>query len=382
MLDKSRGAVACSHCRALGQTPAVCPYCRRPICEACGRADDGEGCPAPRPLELRLGTGNRLLDLDESGRYGVVDHVLGNRTMVRLEDRAPLKPELRPRSYAGQDVSYRGDVAVAGDKLVLPAATYTVHSQGDRTWYEWHQGLLYVTPIVPGPVPRFIQIPTTDPVKQVLTTRDGRFVALVYEDAFVIVDLEERDDASVIRGERAAQLVRTKGELIHSLCIDSALGLVAVGLFGRVEIYSIEGARLRGSFRVDDDDVTCVNLGGSRGAAVAGKRLRVLQADAEAPPRTWRELRSEKLKLRGELDQREISLSHDGALLALRRKRKQVLVLDLGGGADQLIEAHTDRVCLVRFIEGGDRLVTADKDNRVSFWPRLEGRLVTGTSGT
>ena len=48
--------------------------------------------------------------------------------------------------------------------------------------------------------------------------------------------------------------------------------------------------------------------------------------------------------------------------------------LDSGGG--QLLSSHTDDVVLVRFVDGGRRLITADEDNRVIIWPREAERIV------
>jgi hypothetical protein len=69
-LSKTRGAVGCAHCQSLDATGS-CDICGRPICVTCA-VDTLSTCPEPAALSLSMGSGRRLLSVDEHGHLALV----------------------------------------------------------------------------------------------------------------------------------------------------------------------------------------------------------------------------------------------------------------------------------------------------------------------
>jgi hypothetical protein len=370
MLEKARGAVVCGHCHG-PDADTICPYCRNAVCERCL---DSERCPEPHPWEQRLGLGRRLLGIDESGRYGVVSYALGGTAVVR---------ELRSgKEVAGLlgvheelQVEYPDEPGVNGGVIARVAWSYRTTQIGDDQWQVDRVSPLLLVGRVEGERIhdlRFVPRPARHVSMRVLLTADGRTAALVSASH---VDLVEID------GQRPARVVDPKGQMIHCAAVSETADLLAVGIFGRVLLYRLSSGAPVGSVAMEGENVTTVALGGDRLAAVTEeKQLQILQRTRRAGDKDeWETIHASELGHRGALTDVETSLSPDGKLFATRHKRKQVLVLDLDGRRSQLLKGHTDRVNLIRFVSGGRLLVSADKDNRVRYWPRSEQRIITGS---
>lgn len=367
MLEKTPGAVLCGHCHALGAED-FCRFCRRPVHRGCLDSPD---CPEPHPRELRLGLGARLRDIDEEGRLGRVGHVLGGEDLRELASRA-LVGEVWPEAeHRGLPVAYLPPVAFGPGVVVCNAATYTLEevSDGQRIRV-YHHPLLAQARVTEDPDLRLVPRPRLDLEPQrLLVTRGGRTAALVSTSRFDVVDLE---------GRRAAVVVDLKGEVIFDLAISAEMDLAVAAVFGRLRCFRLGDGQLLGALRLEDGDVTSVALGGGRLAAVTEEqRLHVRQVGGGRPD-GWASALDTDVEARGHISPGQIALSHDGRLLALRQRRKRVLVINVESGERQTLRGHTDAVCLVRFIAGGRVLVTADDDNRVRFWPRSGDRIVSG----
>jgi hypothetical protein len=367
LLDKTPGAVACGHCRGLG-ADAPCPYCRRPVCKRCLT---GKGCSAPHPIELRLGRGLRLRAVDEQGELGFASFLMNDDGHPRhLASGATLGGH--PTRYRELPLRYFGPCAFGNGQLAQRCATYRSEPEWDdeAPCIDVHPLLLLATPTAEGLTEtRLLPRPERplDQDQRLFLTR--RHAVIVYAEGFEILPLEAPDDAYPVRLRK----------VIHGMDVDPELGLVAVGLFDGVAFFSLGDGEHLGTRLLGDGNVCAVALGGGRVAAVGESgALRVFAIAREVPPRNWEDLSPVALRGAADLGAEELDITADGALVALRRKRKDVLAVHLPTGQRQVIGGHTDRVHFVRFIDGGQRLVTADKDNRVMIWPRAEERLITG----
>jgi hypothetical protein len=358
-LEKTRGAVTCAHCQTVaGEAGAVCPFCRRPVCGPCSAAGT---CSEPQPRELRLGLGLRLAAVDDRGRWGIAVPAasLGDPLLVDLDSgqRSAL-PEA-----AAVWFEENGPFALAGGRLA-----WWQHISGGQLGeldQHWHTVQETALPMPMGRFHRIIDLPA----RYVALLDDGRTISAT-EDTVMAYDIER---------DRELWRTRLQLEVVKAFAVSARLGLVALGLFSRLAILRLDtGERLGGIYLVDED-LGCVALGGDRVAALtAPGHVRVFAVDRARPPHQWETVHESQASAFGQLAPSDASLSDDGLLLALRRRRRQVEVIRVESGERQLIRRHTDRVILVRFVRGGQMLVTADKDNRVCFWPRAGDRIVTG----
>jgi len=326
----------------------------------------------PHPRELRLGLGWRLRDIDEEGHLALVGHVLGGQQVRELASKTVVAEIWPGARHNGRPVAFLSPMAVGPDMLVRRAATYavTVDLDGSETLV-YHDPLVALAPIASGQVQelRLVARPRQELAERLLLARDGQTAVLVSASRFDVIDLS---------GRRPAQIMDLKGEMMFDLAISSEMRLAVAAVFGRLRCFDLDSGQLRGSIRLEDHDVTAVALGGGHVAAVTAELgLHVRRAGTGSPEGWVRTLRTD-VDVRGRLAPAELAVSHDGRLVALRHRRKQVLVIDLASGERQLLGGHTDAICFVRFVAGGRLLVTADDDNRVRFWPRLEDRIVTG----
>jgi len=369
MLEKSPGAATCGHCHGLG-ADTLCPYCRHQVHRACL---DSERCPVPHPWERRLGLGWRLRDIDEEGKLARLGHVLAMKgwEVRELESGEAVGPWpiMHHRSLP---VAYLPPLAVGTGFLVHRAATFTVEDRGgDSPVTVYHHYLLAKARLSAGEVEQPELVPRPPDVfnpERLLLGRDGRTAVLASDSRFDSVDLA---------GQRPAHVVDLKGEMIIDLAISSEMGLTVAAMFDRLSFYELESGRPRGAIRLGEE-LTTVALAGGRVAVVTAEgELGVYEVGA-GPPDSWSRLMWTEMGLRGNLAPGQLALSHDGRLVALRHRRKQVIVIDLTSGDRQVLGGHTDTVCFVRFISGGRVLVTADDDNRVRYWPRVGDRIISG----
>src|SRR4051794_11631086 len=81
MVARGPGAVGCAHCARLGGD-IPCPVCKHLVCSAC--AADWATCSQPSGRVFRLGATARIIDVDPSGRYGIVARWWGRLKVVDL----------------------------------------------------------------------------------------------------------------------------------------------------------------------------------------------------------------------------------------------------------------------------------------------------------
>ncbi len=337
--------------------------------EACLAA---EGCPVPHPVELRLGRGKRLRQIDETGRFGAVGSIFGgDAELLDLISRQSL--DSLPGEYQANLVEYMGGWAVGRELALRAAATYfkreLASEQFERVYVD---PLLYVARITPhGLVEgRFLERPDQPLGYRMRVSRDSRWAVWSGDSRFDIIDLEQRIKP------RSMDL---KGQMVFDLALSSSMDLVALAQWGQANFFGLSDGWRVGKLRRENDDFTCVLLGGGRVVYfTGGKSYSVFRVDRKTYPDKWERVAQGKIKASGQIRARDASLSPDGKLLAVRRRKKEAWVLDLESGNEQILTGHTDRINLVRFINNGRRLITADDDNRVIIWPRQEDRIISG----
>ena len=355
MLDKTKGAVGCGHCLGLG-AGETCPKCGQLVCLACL---EGDNCSVPRPVELRLGIGARLREVDPSGAVGVVSTWSGGARVVALDDGNILEDISWWKRSTDVDTFTMGGhwpLLVAPDRLM------------------WVHGDL-------GRFPRILTKELGADAQQVWrvdgwnrpreaclvqVTEDGRRGIVVRADHKLdVLDLEEMQLLGVL-GERR--------QIIQSCAASAAMDLMAVGGFRKAAFYRLHDLERLGSRTIGEGEVDWIGLGGGRAAMISDDgQMEVAEVDPARPPHVWRRLRSVNLDANIEP---VADLSPDGMLLALRLKRKQVEVFNLSAGTQQTLCGHTDDVVLVRFANDGEKLITADEDNKVMIWPRAGERIL------
>jgi WD40 repeat protein len=63
------------------------------------------------------------------------------------------------------------------------------------------------------------------------------------------------------------------------------------------------------------------------------------------------------------------AFSPDGALLATTSYDRTVRVWNLAEGTSRVLRGHTASVEVVKWIDGGERLLTASRDGTLRIWP-------------
>ncbi len=350
MLDKSHGAVGCGHCKGLGATQ-TCEKCGLVVCAACLSAGN---CSVPQPVELRLGMGARLREVDPSGRVGVVSRWPGGTRLVELASGEAIEDLSWWRRSTKVDTFTMGGhwPVLLGTDLLM-----------------WVSGAEFRVPrLMTKDVGAKVQLehridgwkgPREACLVQV--TADGsRGVVVRADHKLDVLDLEQMRLLGVL-GERR--------QIIQSCAASSAMGLIAVGGFRKAAFYKLRDVERMGSRTVGEGEVDWIGLGGSRAVMISDDgHMEVAEVDQTRPPHLWK--RQREVNLASNITPLA-DLSPDGALLALRMWRKAVEVFNLSTGDRQTLRAHTDDVVLVRFVDEGRRLITADEDNRAMLWPRM-----------
>lgn len=362
MLEKTSGAVGCYHCQTLG-ADETCPICKRPVCEQCAT---GDTCPVPHRRQLRLGLGKRLRSVCPDGTRGVVSGWIGGTALVDLTRKERIAPLAYVRFGAG---SGPWPMMATTERVVAAAVTMTGPAYmlvGAPEGRGMHQVDL---PVAPGMSEKLF-------ILRLAVSEDGALAAAVRSD--LTVDLVDLTRPALLGS------VKEQGEAVQSVALCAGLDLMVLGLYGRLRVYRISDRQHLGTLspRDLDGDVAWVGLGRGHLAAVAGNgRCVVYEVRRDASPSSWP--RALELALAPSSSAADVvgeqprgtrrvvaDLSPDGQLLAVRQGKRYLKVFPVSGGEPAVLEGHTDRICLIKFVRQGKLLVTADYDNRVFYWPR------------
>ncbi len=360
MLEKTHGAVGCSHCQGLG-ADQTCPMCRRPVCQACLAP---ETCPDPSVRELKLGLGARLRDVDCRGRRGLVASWTGSNRLVDLATGKVLirKLPLTTRGPWSRPL-LMGDSVVSIQSSPLGASLYT----GLRVTRLDDMVSTRITPA--GSL-------AVDFTKAMAKSEDDRLALVVRSDETV-------DVLDVAQGIPVGRF-SVPGQVVHSAAVCSGSDMLALGTYGRVTLFRVSDQQRLGTCRTfDDGNVVWVGLGRRRAAAITEhSRCTIMEIAPSVAASRW-----ERRRLywthsppgsyipRYPDEAVRTCLDPEGELLAEPYK-KSVLVYKLKTGKETRLDGHTDTVSLARFVLGGRMLVTADNDARVRLWPRVGEELM------
>lgn len=363
-LEKAPGATGCSHCQGLGARQ-VCALCGAPVCADCGAAP--RSCPRPGVRELKLGLASRLRDVDPGGQVGLVSSW---RQQGRVMD------------------LYTGEVLVPNIKRQAQVPWPALVDREHLAWAEIktvNQGLVRGVRFAShgGEAAHFLPVEAAL-FRALTTTSDGKLLLVLRQDESVdVVQLAER---------RLLGNYRLGDQVIHWADADLQLGLLAAGTYGKVAFFRLADGRLLGHCRVDRGNVDWLGLAGRQLVTVTENGvLEALQVDLDRAPEQWEaaasampgQLYLPRLRWTREagadLAEAPLGLSRDGTLLAAGQRLDGRSVVVLRGlpaspGTDQLLQGHTDRIRLVRFVDHDRFLVTADNDARVKVWPLRNGR--------
>lgn len=301
----------------------------------------------------------RLRAVDEAGRLGYVTRKLGNPGVLDLEaDRAVAT---LPERVQGVVYTHVGPCAFARERLAWLALRHAAPKAPPEP------GLMLVdTGHGYYSYPEFLPLSRRDG-HHLAVTDDGRIAAVGYDEQVEVVDLWTR---------RVLGTLRTGDQPVHALAVSRAMDLLAIGTVAEVCCFRLSSLRDLGIKSVSEGAVWALALAADRMVAISeGGMIDAIELHPGRPPHRWPRFQRVELDVWGRLWPAEASLSADGRLLAVRRKRKQVVVYLLDADEEQRL-AHADRVELVRFVREGQMLVTADKRHRVIFWPRAGDRLI------
>ncbi len=358
VVTKHPGVVPCAHCK---QQPGSedCQVCTKVVCQDCGAR--WQSCDQVVARELRLGMGQRLIDVDKDGHYGVVQHMLSRKR--RLFD-------LRRTAYVALYEALPHGSIVSGQRFARiepePVSTSAHQDTGFTT-------TLTIASLMSVSRVHIVEVNQAPPQGFSLATKDSAACVTLADQTVRLV--------SVKHGQTTRH-VPLPGKVIQASALDDAAGLLFTATFGYAQLDHIDDTLASdkiGRLRIWDGDAYWVGVGKQAAATITRSSINVgtlghIEAWQTEPP--FERIAHIKLRASGDSAFRwtepdSVALSDDGRFLAYALNRYQVMVNDLVSGDTTLFSGHTDPVNLVRFAANDTLLITADRDNRVFIRPRV-----------
>lgn len=219
MVARGPGAVGCAHCKQLG-AERPCGVCKHLVCERCGA--DWTTCAQPCSRMFQLPRGERLLDVDPSGRYGLAAR---DEQLRYLDLRAArwLAGAMAWPDPAAADAS----ASVMARQIVVRTAaglTAAVETTGTVRWVA--VAFPYLAALVRGgaedglllwslaiPTAPSMRLHLAAPVRLAALSRDGRYLAAAFEDHRVFVrDIEGGGSVTFAEHRAPVGLLRFTGD--------------------------------------------------------------------------------------------------------------------------------------------------------------------------
>ena len=357
MLTKAPGDVGCAHCKGAGAA-RDCAACGLLVCAAC--AADWRTCSLPRARTMRLGLTGRLRAVDADGCMGLVSYWHRSMRLVDLARARFVTPRARLHHHE------LDQACITRDGVVF-SARYRRHS-GHPNRLRTYAGL-DVTWLLAGPEPWHIIAETDVQAGAFHLSRSERWMWLVRSDELIqIID----------HGRRHTFTVRPLArEVVQQAYIDDESGVVAVGTYGRVDVFRLDGRALarRGSVSIPNADIRWLSASRHHVAVISDQRgpegteLQVFALDSSlAPvrPAAHRWVPQDAVRLQGPVT---ADMSADGRFVVVALADRRLAALDLARGVVQYMAGHTDDISLVHLARGGRLLVSGDYDNRVFLRP-------------
>lgn len=354
MADRVIGATRCAHCRA-AEAVDNCSVCRNAVCAAC--AADWTTCPEPVGRELRLGMGRRLRFVTANGRLGLVRDALSPDMWVDFRHMRWTRLAA-PAGDVPHGESHTEPQPMPGRRWIGRRRELIKHGKS-RTWrhlgYDLvdEEGAILCAWTAAPELPRWTLAPDYSLAWAV--SSDQRVCTFELEPPY-----------------RFSAREVLPGHALQAFDFDVAAGLAAAGTWGGVTVYRT-GETWSPAGQLDvDADVGWVGIAGGRVAVVVDRKrsdtLKVWAVDADGKPNGALHTsdHADGLRSLG-------AITPDGRHLALATARgDRVLLFDLELGDVTELGGHTDDVCLIAFVDNGQRLITADCDNRVIIRPRTD----------
>lgn len=334
MVARGPGAVGCAHCTQLGAA-VPCASCKRLVCPAC--AADWSTCEQPCSRTFKLARGERLLDVDPSGRLGLVWGAYSKLRYLELQtprwvdaDVPPLvqKPELQPRlSSTGKMFQFEhGRERLSEDGLAISSVSPTAKQ-------------VVRMELMPGD--HGAQISERDDLYWYITAR---------QRVVVLRDLVQEIYEPLPK------------KVLSCAFVDDAHGLLASASWGEIMVHRMVGGAL---------EQVCYlkTTGAVEWVAIAFPYLASLvRGGAEDGLLLWKisstpAYPSMLVHLAERV--RVAALSRDGRYLAAALDDHRVFVRDIENGGNTSFDEHTAPVTLMRFVGDDHQLLTADEKGRV-----------------
>lgn len=374
MVARGPGAVGCAHCRKLGADVA-CAVCKHLVCDAC--AKDWATCDEPWGRVFRLGMTGRLIEVDPSGRFGLVSRWRGTLKLVDLRGLRWVPDVTLPSLHLGwREVNPK---LTSDGRLILPV----LQLRNDSPLF---QGIAMTS--LTDTVPRVTMAALGDvqarviledvpaPARGASVSAHGDRYSYVTdtECVAVISPLENTElpaSASLVNFAPLARVPQVTTatyeplprKVVQVACVDASRDLLAAATWGEIVLHRMVGDRLeRVGWVKTTGDVSWL--------AVAGPYL---AARVPGAVKVWRlaaDLSIGEVVVSVDRHVQVAALSRDGRYLAVGVDGSAIVVHDLDRGTVESFDGHTDDISLVRFVGDDHLLVTADDDNRVMIRPR------------
>ena len=360
MVARGPGAVGCAHCRKLGADTA-CGVCKHLVCDAC--AADWATCDEPSGRVFRLGMTARLIEVDPAGRFGLVSRWRGPLRLVDLRGLRWVPEVPLPSLHLGwREIRPR---LTRDGRLIAPLVQLT----SDAPLF---QGI-EMSPLE-DPRGRVIVEAAPPPVRAENVSAEGDRYSYVTDTERVavltpqaplpagaaLVNFAPYPHAPSVSLETYEPLPR---KVVQAACVDASRDLLASATWGEIVLHRMDGPRLEhlGWVRTTGD---------VRWLALAGPHL---AASVPGAVKVWKladDLAIGREVLSVDQQVEAAALSRDGRYLAVGLGDRRLVVHDLGSGAIDTFDDHTDTIGLVRFVGDDHLLVSADHDHRVVIRPR------------
>ncbi len=323
----------------------ACGVCKHLVCPAC--ANDWSTCDQPWGRVFRLGTLSRLVDVDASGRFGLVTRWHGAMRLLDLRALRWIESDGLPALMRRKELRPR----LASDGRMFQPDWSNIS--------ESEQDFRGIGVSGPGALQLLAPVPVPERATGMSLRRD-LYWYVTREELVAILNTEEAA-VGVVTYEPLPRKV------IQCVYVDDARDLLVAASWGEIIVSRIIGEKLeQASYVKTTGDALWVAIAGPYLVAHIrngpGRGITVWRVDERAPVGA--------VTLRIEDGVAIAAISRDGRYLAVGMTDQRVTVHGLDDGSVTTFEEHTDDVSLVRFVGDEQLLVTADDDNRVVIRPR------------